>query len=109
MTGRGNIGDYGKDGNTSYDQGNTHNLDNRQKPGTMNTNYHSMPNYSTNIGTLTGTTNTLNEMVEKKLNSSRGRPALRRGVMLRFIHFFPLSYLIHHSGPTGLSMIETTE
>ncbi len=89
----GNIGDHERDGNTSYDQGNIHNSDNQQKHGIMNTNYHNMQSSLTNTGTSTGTTKTWNEMAERKLNSSRDA-CIKKGVMLRFICFFPFTYLI---------------
>ncbi len=74
-----NIGDPERDGNTSYDQGDTHNMDQQQKPGTMSTNYHNMPSSSTNIGISTGTMIMWNRMGEK-LNSSRDA-CLNEGVM----------------------------
>ncbi len=88
-----NIGDHEKDGNTLYSQENTHNSDNWWKHGITNTNCHSMPSYSTNIGISTGMTKTLNGTAEKKLNSSRDG-CLKKGVMSQFIHFFFPFYLI---------------
>ncbi len=88
-----NIGDHEKDGNTSYDQEDTHNMDLRQKHGIMNTNYRNTQSSLTNTGISTGMTITWSETVERKLNSSRDA-CLNKGVMSQFIHFFPLSYLI---------------
>ncbi len=83
-----NIGDHGRVGNTSYNQGNTHNLANQQRHGTMNTNYRNTQSSLMNTGTSTGTMKTWNEMVEKRLNSSQDA-CFKEGVMSRFICFFP--------------------
>ncbi len=94
----GNTGDHERDGNTSYDQGGTHNTGQRQKLGITNMNYHSMPNYSMNIGISIGMMTMWNEMVGKKLNSSRDA-CLNEGVMSRFIHFFSFYLPNRDSGP----------
>ncbi len=90
----GNIGDHEKDGNTSYDQGDTHNMDQRRKLGIMNMNYRNTPSYSMNIGISIGTTTMWNEMVGKKLNSSRDA-CLKEGVKCHDLFtFYLFTYLI---------------
>ncbi len=101
-----NTGDHERDGNTSFDQENIHNSDNQQKHGTMNMNYHSMQSSLTNTGTSTGMTKTWNETAERKLNSSRDA-CLKKGVMSRFIFFFPFYLPNRDSGSVG-PLINTT-
>ncbi len=81
----------------SYDQGDTHNMGQQRKLGTMNTNYHNTPNSLTNIGISIGTTTMWNRTGEK-LNSSRDA-CLNEGVMSRFIHFLPFYLPNRDSGP----------
>ncbi len=102
----GNIGDLAKDGNTSYDQGGTHNMDQRWKLGTTNMNYCNTPSCLTNTGISTGTMTTWNEMAERKLNSSQDA-CLNEGVMSQFISFFPFYLPNCDSGPVG-PLIDTS-
>ncbi len=96
----GNTGDHERDGNTSYNQGDTHNTDQQRKPGTMSTNYHNTPNSSTNIGISIGMTITWNQM-EEKHNSSRDACLNKGGNVTIYSLFLPFYLPNRDSGPVG--------
>ncbi len=96
-----NIGDHEKDGNTSYDQEDTHNMDLQQKHGIMNTNYRNTQSSLTNTGISTGMTITWSETVERKLNSSRDA-CLNKGGNVTIYSLFSFILPNCDSGPVGL-------